>query len=56
MQWRWIEDKKEIEGVSTAECLGTWSNIAGIEKKSKERCRRYQKIRKTSKPSASLPQ
>jgi len=44
-----------IGGASTAECLGTWPDIAEIERRLGEGCRRCQKIRETSKPSAGLP-
>jgi len=54
MQWKWIEDGEEIGGVSTVECSGTWPDIAEIGRKSEEGCKRYQKIRETSKPLAGL--
>jgi len=44
-----------IRGASTAECLGTWPDIAGIERRLGKGRRRCQKIRETSKPSAGLP-
>ena len=55
MQWMWTEDGEEIGGVLTAECLGTWPNIAGIKKRLEEGRKRRQKIRETSKPLAGLP-
>jgi len=55
MQWTWTEDGGEIRGASTAECLGTWPDIAGIRRKLEEGRKRCQKIRETSKPSTGLP-
>jgi len=55
MQWMWIEDGEEIRSVSIAGCLGTWPNIAEIEGRLEGKHTRCQKIRETSKPSASLP-
>jgi len=51
----WTEDGEEIRGVSTTEYLGTWPDIAEIERRLEEGHRRRQKIRKTNKPLAGLP-
>jgi len=51
----WIEDGEEIGGVSTVGCSGTLPNTTEIGRRLGEGCRRCQKIRETSKPSASLP-
>ena len=55
MQWRWTEVGGEIKDVLTVECSGIWPNTAEIEKRLEEGRRRHQKIRETSRPSASLP-
>ena len=55
MQWKWTEAGEEIEGASTAGCSGIWPDTAEIKGRSEKGCRRHQKIRKTSKPLASLP-
>jgi len=56
MQWKWIEDGKEIRDISTVGCLGTWPDTAGIEKRLEKGHRRRQKIRETSKSLVGLPQ
>jgi len=50
----WTGNEKEIRDISTARCSGTWPNTIEIEERSEKGCRRCQKIRETSKPSAGL--
>jgi len=55
MQWIWTEDREVIKDASTAGCLDTWPETAEIKKRLEEGCKRHQRSRETSKPSASLP-
>jgi len=51
----WTEDGEVIKNASTMECSDIWPETAEIKKRLEEGCKRCQRSRETSKPSASLP-